>query len=90
MSRYAAAIAKIWIDPVKIAEGFRRGQLLGIERLTKGGRLGLLELGMRSSAVEIALPHAVAVERRDDPAAFVPTLGRTIERRQLARGSSHG
>ena len=38
-------IAKIWIDPVRIADtgGLRRGELLDIERLTREHRDGLLE-----------------------------------------------
>jgi hypothetical protein len=38
-------IAKIWIDPVRIADagGFRRAQLLEVERLTRENRGSLLE-----------------------------------------------
>jgi hypothetical protein len=38
-------IAKIWIDPVRIADtgGLRRGELLDIERLTRENRDSLLE-----------------------------------------------
>ena len=42
---YQSKIAKLWIDPVRVADGggFRGSELREIERLTSANRAGLLE-----------------------------------------------
>jgi hypothetical protein len=70
----------VWIDPVRIAErrGFRAAELRDIERVVTENSVSCWRLGMSSSAVEITLPRAVAVEAGERALTFTLSDGRSI------------